>query len=113
MIGLHSSVTTITFDVDWEASRNTELLLNEVRTIGGKEANQLWSVVDGFVLPVQNIPSSDGRVINDWWMNTTQLSLFVETDIYSVYITSQQQPFQGLPKPYQTEWEGTIELGVI
>lgn len=113
MTYLSDSTITVSLHTTYDTQRNTELIIDRARNIGGKSFDKLWASYDQFQFPVEYITNSDGGQINEWWENTIELTLFFDQTSYQVYIVSNDQPFQQLSRPYQNEWNGTINLGVL
>lgn len=110
---LSNGTLTVSLDINWDMMRNEELIVDRVRTIGGRAADKVWASFKKFRFSMSNIPSSDAGLINEWWEGTDVLDFEFDNYISSIYISNQGQPFQGLPKPYYNEWNGNLILDVI
>lgn len=113
MTYLTDGTITVSLHSTYDTRRNSELIIDRSRNIGGKSFDKLWSVYDQFDLPINYTTNSDACQINQWWENTNELTFFYDSTSYQVYIISEDQPFQQLVEPYHDEWTGIINLGVL
>jgi hypothetical protein len=113
MTTLSDGTRTISFDPEWTADRNDELIINTARSLGGRESTFLWGTIDRFRFPIEYSTTSDAALMNEWWIDQTDLFLFFDSTSYDARIINDSQPFQSLNKPYGTHWTGTILIDVL
>jgi hypothetical protein len=109
---LTDGTTVVSLDLGLGTTMPNKLLDDSVRTVGGKLSYTLWSEINIFQLETRWVPSSDARLINEWWTDSNSLSLHFgpfDTD-YSVKIVMTEQPYQQLEKAYNDLFVGTILL---
>lgn len=103
---------TINLDPEWSTERNDELIIENSRSFGGRESIYLWGKIDRFLFPLEYRTSSDSSLLNEWWLDQTDLFLFFDSTSYDVRIINNEQPFQSLNQPYGVYWSGNILLDV-
>jgi len=105
---LSDGTITITIFPEWETQDLQTVVNVSNRSIGGHEANFLWSDFNAFVIPLNYVPSSDTSRINEWWRDTTRVFLFLDVTTHVGLLTNPTEPFKNLNRPYNDLWNSVI-----
>lgn len=113
MTYLSDSTLTVSLYPMTRMEQHAQLIIDRRRNIGGSAFDYLWGSYKHFQIDVEYLTTSDAAQINEWWETTTELTLFFDSTSYQGYITSRDQPFQSLNRPYPDAWFGTISMGIL
>ena len=102
----------ISIEPEWDYAEPDKKLEDEHRTRAGGRYVYKWGSFRRWKLPVSYVDSSFAAVVNSWWVSNTQLLFKSESAaaVYSVQITNDAKPVGKFTKPYDTLFEGLIEL---
>ena len=114
MTYLNDGTLTVSLEIDYRSQNPAVLEVQRDRTIGGKDSYYAYAYVRGFNLITRWVSNSDSQLMNQWWMNSTPLTLYYgpEASSYDVILTSKEQPFNSLQKAYNDSFYGTVILTV-
>ena len=106
------SNNALSIEPDWDYVELDKKLEDEHRTRTGGRYIYKWGSYRQWKLPVSYVDSLFTSVINAWWLGNVQLLFKSESAaaVYSVYITNDTKPISRFTKPYDTLFEGLIEL---
>lgn len=102
----------ISIEPEWDYAEIDKKIEDEHRTRGGGRYVYKWGSYRKWKLPVSLVDSSFAAVVNSWWLSNTQLRIKSESSaqVYSVQITNDAKPLGEYTKPYDSLYQGTIEL---
>lgn len=132
LIGVGTAITdscTIYVDdiltaVDWiniyperSASENYALSKSTHTSLVGKRSTYIWHKSGAWELPIRYMPNSTAQLVNWWWeKNFNLLFTWNSSDTSQTFVTrlvNQGRPFQQLERPYNNEWQGTLQLEAV
>ena len=112
-----TSATAITIYPSWDMSKGREMLASRLRTRSGRGYVYVWGTYNKLKLPLDFVSQANASIVNSWWETQLPLRLFVTSDgatscsdVTSVRITGDSQPFTVYQMPYTEYYQGTIEL---
>lgn len=108
-----NSSNGVTLYPEWDYTENDKKIEDRHRTRSGAEYVYKWGGYRQRKFSVRYVDSATMAIVNSWWNSNTPLLFMKEgdTDITSCYLTNRDKPISKFIKPYDTLFEGVIELG--
>ena len=106
------AVDNVQIEPEWNLVEQDKKIENEHRTKAGGRYVYKWGSFRKWKFSVEYVNSSFYSIVNSWWGANTQLLFYSSSAaaVYSVQIGNDTKPIGKFNRPYDTLFEGTIEL---
>jgi hypothetical protein len=94
----------------WALSLDRERVGEEARAPVGAYYFVKHGIFRTFTAPCDFVPSSLASVINSWWRSGALCQFEVFSEVYSVQLIGDMDPFTELQKSYWDRHRGTIKM---
>ncbi len=102
----------VSFSPEYDFIDSSKKIESRHRTRDGSEFVYKWADQEQISFSLEYVNSSDKSVINNFWRNNTDLTLYNSNDasVFSCYITNKSLPIGQLNKPYNNLFKGKLKL---
>ena len=104
------SSTSIQLEPEYGFENRHSKIQSTLRTQDGGLKQYKFGEFPAFSVPVKFVNSSDRYQIHEWWNDNTDLVFEWHGSDYNVRITNRREPLNKNTKPYNSLFEGKIEL---